>query len=101
MIQFPVPINIMDINMIQDLLYMVPRLTKIKFVSQKESKMVCWRFCRGHMYIYNTTATSASVDQIHTMEKLKDSFQTYLLDQKGFLKVKYIDDTPPDEYNLT
>lgn len=91
----------MDINMIQDLLYMIPRIRKIKLVFSEGSKIVCWRFCRGYMYLYQSTATSASVDRIHTMEDLEASFRSYLLHQKGFLKVKYLDDTPPDEYNVT
>lgn len=85
----------------QDLLYMIPQIRKIKFEYEEETKTVYWRFCRGQMYFYISTPNRASVTQIHTQGELEASFQTHLVHQKGHLKVKYYEDLPPDEYDFT
>lgn len=91
----------MDIYMIQDLLYMTPRIRKIKFDYDEGPKTVYWRFCRGLIYFYTSTPSTASVKQIHNQKELEESFHSHLVQQKGHLKIKYLDDLPPDEYDFT
>ena len=85
----------MDINFINNIILQIPKLDKIKFIL--EEKTICWNFFKDNIYIYITTKTNISINKV---KDIKKSFEEHLLNQKGDLIIKYIDNTPKKNFTF-
>jgi len=85
----------MDIKFINNLILIIPKLNKIRFNS--DEKTICWNFFKDTIYIYITTKNNVS---INTVKDIQNSFEEHLLNQKGQLIIKYIDNTLNEKYTF-
>ena len=85
----------MDINFINNIILQIPKLDKINFIL--EEKTICWNFFKDNIYIYITTKTNISINKV---EDIKKSFEEHLLNKKGHLTIKYIDNTPKENFTF-
>ena len=86
--------------MLHDLLFIVPRIIKIKFINHTQHKTIIWRFLKQNMYIYITTENTASVEKIDDIPTLEKLLCQHLLQEKGTLRVKYNNYMKVDEYTF-
>jgi len=86
--------------MIQDILFIVPRIIKITFINHTQEKTIIWRFLKQKMYIYITTKNSAFMEKIDDISTLEKLLCQHLLQEKGTLRVKYNDYNKVDEYKF-
>jgi hypothetical protein len=78
----------MDTNFIDDIIKHIPKITKIKFES--DDIYMRWRIFKNSMDVSINTPTSASIDDIKTIEEFKASLYENLINKKGILSLKYL-----------
>jgi hypothetical protein len=78
----------MDTNFIDDIIKHMPKITKIKFES--DDIYMRWRIFKNSMDVSINTPTSASIDDIKTIEEFKASLYENLINKKGILSLKYL-----------
>lgn len=81
----------MNIDTINGIIDTAPYIRKIKFEFHDELKIIYWRFVRDYIYMYTCMDHSASVKSIENIEMLKDIMIQNIIDKKGMLKIKYVD----------
>lgn len=87
----------MDIVFINNLIIIIKKIDKIRFISHLIEKTICWNFFKDNIYIYTITKNNIN---INTVTDIKKSFEEHLLHQKGNLIIKYNDNTPKDKYEF-
>lgn len=87
----------MNLETIKEVIKLKHQLSKVKFEFTDEIKILRLRFYKEITYMYISTNNSASVDSIMDNKGLEEMMKKHLLDKKGVLYLKYLDNSCMDE----